>query len=68
MSGVLHPKLPVPRSDRAFDDEPTGTALPRAPALADPRAEAAGDLDNVDDDADTKIITWVRDRHPRIQH
>lgn len=72
MSGVLHPKLPVPARDLAFDDEPTGTATSRAPrAPVVPLAEAAVDVDvdeNIDDDADSKIISRVRERHPRIQH
>lgn len=77
MSGVLHRKLPLGRHADAvaFDDEPT-TATPRGRrAPADPAVDPADrdnravvEADEVTEDADTKILTWVRERHPRIQH
>ena len=73
MSGVLHPKLGSIHSIAKLevDDEPADTAIrPPRPAYANDGPETTDLAVDADDEGDDKpeAITWVRSRHPRVQH
>lgn len=80
MSGVLHPKLSTHTAyGTASEDAEYGLDIERESRAAarpandnndnnDGDARDAGERDDDSETDDAKVITWSRERRPRIQH